>query len=309
MTVTVAALGAATLVALVTGPRRAILRSLLLSGALLVAVGWGVVSHLVAVNRTFGGTQGYQAYLGSKLDLDMVVLDLTWWFSAAAAGCALLALARVRRRPELVVPLALLAVLAVLSYAWLVHLPLAYLRMAYYLPVALVPLVADGLASLRGRRGPLLGAAVGIALSALIAVGAWHRAQDVRTFYSFADRASLRGLDALAAQLRPNEPVVTDRCWSFLSTWLLHTRTLPALYPEDIQPKAELPRAREAQAVLAGRPAGVALARRLGVRFLVVNPTCVDPDGRPLEPPLVGDPRYVSDHLVVLELPPDPRRA
>ena len=88
----------------------------------------------------------------------------------------------------------------------------------------------------------------------------------------------------------PNEVVVTDRCWSFLATWLLHTRTLPALYPVDIQPKAELARANEAHAILDGTPAGQALARRLGVRFLLVDPTCPDPDGHALAPPRVGAP-------------------
>ena len=53
-----------------------------------------------------------------------------------------------------------------------------------------------------------------------------------------------------------NEVVVTDRCWSFLATWLLHTRTLPALDPADIQPKAELRGARRPRAILDGTPAG-----------------------------------------------------
>ena len=61
----------------------------------------------------------------------------------------------------------------------------------------------------------------------------------MRDFYAFTSDASLRGLDAVGATLRPNEVVVTDRCWSFQATCLLHTRTLPALEPEDIQPKAE----------------------------------------------------------------------
>lgn len=50
----------------------------------------------------------------------------------------------------------------------------------------------------------------------------------------------------------PNEVVVTDHCWIFQATWLLDTRTLSALEPEDIQPKAELRRARQARAVLDG---------------------------------------------------------
>ena len=88
--------------------------------------------------------------------------------------------------------------------------------------------------------------------------------------------------------------VVTDRCWSFQATWLLHTRTLPALEPEDIQPKAELRRARQARAVLDGTPEGLALARRLGVRYLLVDPTCTDTRERPTRPPAVGTPLFVS---------------
>jgi hypothetical protein len=307
-TVSALTLGLAGVIALVVGPRRAILRGAALTAAGVAVVGWGVASHLIAVNRTFGGTQGYRAYLGSKLDPDLVVRDLTWTFSVAAALGVLWALVALRRRPELLAPLALLAVLAALSYSWVVHLPLAYLRMAYYLPAVLAPLLAGALAALLGRRRPWIAAVAGAVLAAAIAVPAWDRGADVRRFYSFADPASLRGLDMVAAHLRPGEPVVTDRCWSFLGTWLLHTRTLPALYPEDIQPKAELPFARRAESILQGRPAGVALARRLGVRYLIVDPTCVDPHGRVLDPPLVGDPRYVSDRLVVLQLPPDPRR-
>jgi hypothetical protein len=140
-----------------------------------------------------------------------------------------------------------------------------------------------------------------------VAVIGWGRAGDVRSFYAFADPASLRGLDVVAARLHPGEVVVTDRCWSFLSTWLLHTRTLPALATEDIQPKAELPFARRAQAILDGTPRGVADARRLGVRYLLVDPTCVTPQGEPVESPLLGDPVYVSRRLVVLRIPPDPR--
>ena len=96
---------------------------------------------------------------------------------------------------------------------------------------------------------------------------------------------------------------MTDRCWSFQATWLLRTPTLPALEPEDIQPKAELRRARQARAVIEGTPSGLALARRLGVRYLLVDPTCPDAEGRLNDPPAVGAPMYVSDRLVVLGLP------
>ena len=291
-------------------PRRALLRSAGLVAGFGALLGWGVAWHLWAINRTFGGTQGYEAYLNSKLDLDLLAHDLTRVFCAAAVLAVVWAALRLRRAPELGVPLAYLVVAAALAYAWVVHLPVSYLRMAYYLPVALVPPVAVALAGL-SRRAPLraVGLCVGLALTAVIAASAWDRADSVRAFYRFAEPASLRGLDLVASRIEPGEVVVTDRCWSFLATWLLGTRTLPALAPEDIQPKAELPFARRAQAILDGRPAAVAYARRIGVRHLLVDPTCVGPDGRPLPSPLLGEPIFVSRRLIVLEVPPDPRRS
>jgi hypothetical protein len=55
--------------------------------------------------------------------------------------------------------------------------------------------------------------------------------------------------------------------------------------------------------VLDGTPEGLALARRLGVRYLIVDPTCVDTRERPTRPPAVGTPLFVSKRLVVLRLP------
>jgi hypothetical protein len=174
-----------------------------------------------------------------------------------------------------------------LAYSWLLEIPTAYFRMAYYLPLALVPLVALALVRLlTPRRAALAGGLAALAIS----VFAWVQGSNVRDFYAFTNDASLRGLDAVGADLRRNEVVVTDRCWSFQATWLLHTRTLPALEPEDIQPKAELRRARQARAVLDGTPEGLAVARRLGVRYLIVDPTCVDTRERPTRPPAVGTP-------------------
>jgi hypothetical protein len=96
--------------------------------------------------------------------------------------------------------------------------------------------------------------------------------------------------------------VVTDRCWSFLGTWLLRTRTLPALDPADIQPKAEVRFARQAHAVLDGTARGGAIAERLGIRFALVDPTCVDASAEPIDPPRVGRPVFVSQRLVVVRI-------
>jgi len=199
-------------------------------------------------------------------------------------------------------PLAFVAsfvAVVVLAYSWLAHFPLSYTRMAYYVPLALVPLVAFAITRLSQR---WLSAAVGLGLTIAIAVPAWGQAVDVRNFYDFANPTTLRGLDAVSAQLKPGDVVVTDRCWSFLAEWLLHAQTLPALDPADILPKAEVVPARRARSILRGTPKGRALARKLNVRFLVVNPTCVSDNGKLERPPQLGTPLFVSDKLVVMKL-------
>jgi hypothetical protein len=284
--------------AFVLGGLRRMTGAALTAVAAIVVLGGGVVYDLVERQRTFGGTLSYADYKASKLPVVHTAKDLTLVFTAAALIALVVCIRRAARDRALVPLLAMLAFTIAGAYAWIVHLPLGYLRMAYYLPLALVPLVAIALASFARARVTV---ATGVVLALVIGAFAWPAAHNVRFFYGFANPASLRGLDAVAARLHPDEVVVTDRCWSFLATWLLHTRTLPALYPVDIQPKAELVRADEAHAILDGTPAGQALARRLGVRFLLVDPTCPDPDGHALAPPSVGEPVFTSERLVVLK--------
>ena len=264
-----------------------------------VVLSAGVVYDLIERGRTFGGTQDYRAYLSAKVNIGPVVGDLSVIFTAMAVAALVFAVRLAGRDRAVSTLLSLLAVVIALAYSWILEIPTAYFRLAYYLPLALVPLVALALVRLLdARRAALAGAVAAVAISGF----AWAQGANVRDFYAFTNTASLRGLDAVSAELRPNEVVVTDRCWSFQATWLLHTRTLPALEPEDIQPKAELRRARQARAVLDGTPEGMALARRLGVRYLIVDPTCVDTRERPTRPPAVGTPLYVSKRLVVLRL-------
>lgn len=284
----------------VTRDRRAQLRTLAISLGAAVLLAPGVAYDLVERNSTFGGTQGYRAYLASKIDLDLLVRDLTVPLAVVSAAALVAALFVVRDRRTVVPLLSLFAVVAALAYSWVVDLPLHYTRMAYYLPLAVVPLIGAVAASLPRRS--LVGAVAGLLVVAT-AVAAWSQADDVRRFYQFADTASLRGLGHLEAGLRPREIVVTDRCWSFLGTWLLSTRTLPALDPSDIQPKAELPFARQARAVLRGSPRGRAVVRRDGIRYAIVDPTCTLSNGKPAEPPRVGRPVFVSRRLVVLRIP------
>jgi hypothetical protein len=299
LTVGVTALAVSVTVGLLRPRRRLTAIGTLRAGVATLALCPLVASDLVIRGRTFGGTQSYKTYLLSKIDLSLVARDLTWPFVVAGAIAVVVALVRARRDRAVRILIGVLVFVSAMAYAWVVHLPLAYLRMAYYLPLALVPLVAVALRTLAPARWAL---ALGLSLAVAVGAIAWGQAANVKRFYGFANQASLRGLDAVSTRLRPGEVVATDRCWSFLSTWLLHTRTLPALAPQDIQPKAELKIAREAQSVLAGTAAGQRRARALGVRFLLVDPTCTDARGRALTPPPVGKPVYVSDRLAVLEL-------
>jgi hypothetical protein len=295
-----AATGALVLLAglVLTRDRRSFARALARTGAFAALLAPGVAYDLITRGRTFGGTQDYTAYLATKVDFDLLLRDLTTPFAAAAA-LALVAVVVRRRGLRLVIPVvALLAVVAGFAHAWVLELPLHYTRMAYYLPVALVLLVAAAVAAWP-RAG--LAPAAGLVLAVVTGVAAWGQSDDVRRFYQFADAGSLRGLAHLKAALEPREVVVTDRCWSFLGTWLLQTRTLPALYPVDIQPKAELPFARAARAILEDRPRGPALVRRYGIRYAIVDPTCGSAEG-PVEPVRIGPPVFVSQRLVVVRI-------
>jgi hypothetical protein len=285
--------------AFVLGDLRRMAGAIARTAAAVVVLGGGVAYDLVQRQRTFGGTLSYADYKASKLPVVHTAKDLSLVFTAVALIALVVAIRRVGRDHALIPVLSILGFTLAGAYAWIVHLPLGYLRMAYYLPLALVPLVAVALAEFRRVRTTLVTGAV---LAAVVAAFAWPAAHNVRFFYGFTNATSLRGLDAVAANLRPGEVVVTDRCWSFLGTWLLHTRTLPALYPVDIQPKAELARANEAHAILDGTPEGEALAQRLGIRYAIVDPTCPDPNGNPLKPPRVGTPEFTSERLMVLRL-------
>jgi hypothetical protein len=190
----------------------------------------------------------------------------------AAGGAAVLVLLLAGRRGRDGWPaLGLLAIAVALTYSWFAELPLYYSRMVYFLPLALVAIVALALDRVPARMAIL---PVGLALAVAMAAIGWERTREVRRFYTSADTAALRGVESLRRRLRPGEPVVTDGCWGFLSTWLLRTPTLAALPPRDIQPKAELRSALRARHVLDGTRAGRRDARRMGVRWVLADPRC-----------------------------------
>ena len=294
-----AAVALSVLVGLLGRERGHVVRRTAWSAAAALVLCPGVAYDLITRSHRFHGTQGYKAYAATKVHFHLVVNDLTMTFSIVGALCALIAVILSRRERTVWPFVVTFAAVVALAYSWVVHFPLSYVRMAYYVPLALVPLVAVVLVTVLKRR---LAAVAALALVVAIFIPAWGQAQQVERFYDFADRTTLRGLDVAATQLRPGDVVVTDRCWSFLAEWLLQAQTLPALDPADILPKAEVVPARRARSILAGTPRGIALAKRLGVRLLVVNPTCVGDNGRRERPPQLGTPLFVSEKLVVMRL-------
>jgi hypothetical protein len=298
--VTCAGVALALVVGLIASRGRAeIVRGTLRTALAALVICPGVAYTVIQTDHKFGGTQGYRAYLSTKVHLHLVVNDLSWVFSIAGIAAFVLALWWLRRERTLLPFVALLVVVVALAYSWIVHFPLAYIRMAYYVPLALVPLVAVGVTKLLR---PKLAAVAALALTLGVALPAWGAAANVHRFYDFANSTTLAGMRAVSADLRPGDTVVADRCWSFLSAWLLQTNTLPALDPADILPKAEVGPASEARAILAGTPRGRALAKRLHVRFILVNPLCVSEDGSRGKPPQLGTPFFVSSRLVAMRL-------
>ena len=295
------AAGALVVLAALRSRGRGILRDVGRTAIVAIVLGAGVAADIYARQKTFGGALPYTDYLTTKVDLSLAVRDLTWVL-VAGAGAALVALLAVGRLDRAWWPaLALAVVCCALGYAWELHVPYYYERVVFYLPIAAAPIVAAALVRLP-RAGLVGGVAVAVAVVALIP-GSWRQAHANRAFYTFADPVSMRGLDALSKQLRPGEVVVTDRCWGFLGTWLLSTPTLAALEPEDIQPKAELAGVNQARSILRETPAGMALARRLRVRYLVVDPACPVGGGGTTPPPPHGRAVFASPNLAIIRLP------
>jgi hypothetical protein len=275
-------------------------RDALVVGGMTLVLGAGVIADLLARERTFGGSLPYTDYLATKVNLSLSLSDLSP--ELVYAGIVALAIIAWRHRGEreLWPVLGLLAITVVLAYTWIAHVPNYYARMTYYVPLIAAVLVAAVVVRLPWQR--LLGL-VCVAGLVAITVSSFQQAPNLRRFYTFVTPAALRGLDALKAVLRPDEVVVTDRCWSFVGTWLLQTRTLAAMENQDIQPKAELPLVEEARDILWWNARGKLLARRLGVRYLLTDPACPNATGGFIKAPKQAKPVFESDTLAILRLP------
>jgi hypothetical protein len=118
------------------GARRDIVRNCGFVTLAVLALSPGVLYDLIERARTFGGTQDYRAYLSAKVNLGPVVGDLSVIFTVLAVAALVFAVRLAGRDRAVAALLSLLAVVIALAYSWLLEIPTAYFRMAYYLPLA-----------------------------------------------------------------------------------------------------------------------------------------------------------------------------
>ena len=112
------------------------------------------------------------------------------------------------------------------SYAWVVHLPLDYVRMGTYLAIPLV--VAIRAAWARSLRG---GSVLAVVPVLFVANEARDLGTNLRAFYQIADTVTLRGLAALDERTKGSSPpIVTDQCWGV-------SRTLASPAPDARGPR------------------------------------------------------------------------
>ncbi len=278
------------------------LRFLGLAALFGLAIGGGLLLHLARLHERAGGVVDYQAFLIRKVQWSYSVRDITW-LVVVLGGAALVGLAvhaRTRRDPALLVLAGLALGPLALGYAWIVHLPLDYVRMGYYLAVPLV--VAIGVAW--GRLLPRQALALAAIPVAVVALLAYDLAPQFRAFYQIADGVTLRGLTELDARAGSSRsPIVVDQCWAFLVPWLLERPTLAALEDWTIPFHQDLQPARQARRILYGGASGRALARSLGVRYAALDPKCSSWSSQNLPLTIAGRPVYASTRLLVLELP------
>jgi hypothetical protein len=269
-----------------------------------VGIGFGVAVYLLRQTSSLGGLQSYKAYLPTKINgetLEMVANYLSWPLIVAAAGGAAVVLLRKRLRgdPAAYVPLAFLAGLLLVGFAWIVHFPTEYSRVIYYLPLPVAALIAIGLTGIPRRAAPAA-IAIGIVLVAWVAPLSYSRTGEARRFFTFVDSGSERGLAYLSRKLEPGHVVAADRCWSFLASWELKQRVLGGLDPSLSLAGSEAGPAGVARKILVGSRQSVALAKRYGVHYALIDPICTDEKGRPPAVPAHGTPIFESTHLVII---------
>jgi hypothetical protein len=244
---------------------------------LACVLGAGVIAHLVVQGHDLGRPVSYTS-LGPD------------WFNRAAiegyygrffVAVSLFALAlvltsrRLRRDPALLAVASLLLACVAVSQLWRLHVPFEYRRVVYYGGVGLALLF--GVAFLRRRPNVVWIACFVLVLVFMARTSVGLRLPE-RVFRTEPRDPAVSGLmefrRRLDGGLLPDGRIVSDACLHFAVPFLVRRPTLPAFSERQVGFVDRLPLAREAATILAGNRGGPALARRLGVRYVVADPEC-----------------------------------
>ncbi len=282
------------------GRLAAVGRHLLLTLPFAVLLGLGPAIDAARRSLALSGTQSYRVFLPTRLHWAAVPRELTWPVLAAAglAGAIILARQHRRRDGATVALVGLLLSILVFTYAWVLHLPAQYNRAAYFLPLLIALTIGLGFS----RLPPALLLPLLAVVLALTTVKGLTLARGFRGFYAEVDSASLKGLALTASLARPQDAVVTDQCWGFLSAWLLQRPILAGLDPALILPAAEVAPARQAREILAGGRQAKALEKNDHIRFALLDPQCTFQNGSYYPIPRSGSLIFASTRLMVFEL-------
>ncbi len=173
--------------------------------------------------------------------------------------------------------IALATACVILAELWRLDVSFEYRRSLLYAGLAMTLVI--GAASSRARRGPAwaLGAVVVLVYLSHVTVGLrlpqrllsdsepkGAAAQTIGRFREQLDRG----------EVEDTSSVVTDSCLTFIVPYLLRRATIVAFAPWQVGFTSRVPLSTRAAAILNGGPDGRRLARALGVRYAVVNPSC-----------------------------------
>ncbi len=283
-----------------------IVRPLLYAAGLTCLLGAGVVGHLWLQGRALGEPVSWR-FLGPDW-LDRASLEhyfgLPFLVVSLVAVVLVLTSRRLRRDPALLAVASLALACVVVGQLWRAHVSFDYQRVVYYVGVGLALLIG---AAFTRRKPHAAWVAAFVLVFVLVARNSVGLRLPERVVQSEPRDPAVSGLTSFRekldrGQLPDSERIVTDACLHFAVPYLVRRPTLPAFTERQVGFVDRLPLARQAAAVLAGGPEGVALASRLGVGYAVADPDCA-PD---LEATLAGTTVLANEGLIVVRLP-EPR--
>jgi len=284
--------------------REGIVRPLGAAVAVACVLGAGILAHLALQADALGAPVSYRFLDPGWLDR----ASLEHYYGAAFLVVSVVAVAlvlsssRLRRDRALLAVASLVLACVVVSQVWRVHVSFDYQRVVYYVGVALVLLIGAAFS----RRSPrALWVGVFVLAIVVVARASVGLRLPERVAHAEPRDPAVSGLLAFGKELDDgalpgSARIVSDGCLHFATPYLLRRPTLPAFGERQVGFVDRLPLARQAAAILRGDAVGTALAARLGVRYVVADPTC-EPD---LARRLGGTTVEANDRLAVVRLPP-----